>query len=104
MIYIVEIPHQHQPFCWSAVDEEDAISRMWVARCDTNSPQSDESFAEWLRYNRLDLYRQYVFMEARAAILGLKEVSGYGTSEAIKELRRELVANGELPEEPSDDR
>ena len=105
MIYIVEIPHQRQPFCWSAHDENDTVSKMWQStwRMD-NSPTEDASFADWVRYNSLNLYSQYVFMDARSAIAGLEEIDGHGAVEAIAALREELAANGELPEKVDDGR
>lgn len=104
MIYIVEIPHQHQPFCWSAIDEADAVSKMWqthVKMCDT--PDADAQFAEWVRYNGLELYNQYVFTDAASAIDGLQKIGGHGAVQAITALRDELKANGELPEESDHD-
>ena len=105
MIYIVEIPHQRKPFCWSAHDEADAVSKMWkrhIFMCDT--PDADAPFSEWVRYNGHDLYSQYVFMDATAAIDGIEEIDGYNGWEAIAALRQELEATGELPEEVDDDR
>jgi len=105
MIYIVEIPHQRKPFVWSAHDEADAVSKMWQTYMPTgNMPDADAPFAEWVRYNGLDLYSQHVFMDAAAAIDGLKEIGGHGSVRAIAELREELRSNGELPEELDHDR
>ena len=104
MIYIVEIPHQSKPFCWAARDENDAISKMfqtYIKMGDT--PPPDAPFSEWMRYNGLDLYRQYVFMDAKSAIDGLKEIGGHGSVEAIAALRQKLEATGELPAEVDDD-
>ena len=98
MIYIVEIPHQRQPFCWSAHDEADAISKIWQTHIG-GVQIVDTAFAEWMSYNGLDLHSQYVFMDASAAIDGLKEIGGHGAVQAIAALREELRANGELPEE-----
>ena len=105
MIYIVEIPHQHKPFCWSAHDEHDAISKMWQSawRMD-NSPTDSTSFSEWVRYNAHNLHSQYMFMDAASAIAGLKEISGHGAVQAIAALRKELEDTGELPEESGYDR
>jgi len=105
MIYIVEIPHQHKPFCWSAHDERDAISKMWQsARRKDNLLRYDALFAEWIKYNSIDLYSQYVFMDAASAIDGIKEIGGHGAVQAIAALYEELAANGELPEELDHDR
>ena len=103
MIYIVEIPHQYQPFCWSAIDENDAVSKMLLThiRMD-DTPDIGAPFAEWVRYNGLDLHSQYVFMDDRSAIDGLKEISGHGSAQAIAALRDELWVNSELPEEVDD--
>jgi hypothetical protein len=100
MIYIVEIPHQYQPFCWSAHDEADAVSKMWQSTYKMDdTPALAAPFAEWVRYNGLDLHSQYVFMDDRSAIDGLKEISGHGAVQAIAALREELKATGELPED-----
>jgi hypothetical protein len=105
MIYIVEIPHQRKPFCWSAHDEADAVSKMWQTHIKMgDTPDADAKFIAWIRYNAQDLHSQYVFMDAAAAIDGLKEISGHGAVEAIAALREELAANGELPEEQSDEK
>ena len=105
MIYIVEIPHQRQPFCWSAHDEADAISKMWQSTYKMDdTPALAAPFAEWVRYNGLELHSQYVFMDAASAIDGLKEIGGHGAAQAIAELREELRSNGELPEELDHDR
>jgi hypothetical protein len=101
MIYIVEIPHQRKPFCWSAHDEADAVSKI---RLNGDPPGDDASFAEWMRYNGLELHNQYVFMDAAAAIDGLKEIGFFGAVQAIAALREELAANGELPEESCDEK
>lgn len=102
MIYIVEIPHPHLPFCWSALDEADAVNKMWQTHVKLeDTPDDDAPFAEWIRYNGLDLYMQYVFKSTMSAIYGLKEISGRGASKAIAALREELMANGELPKEVS---
>ena len=91
MIYIVEIPHQRKPFCWSAHDEADAISKMRQAHIKMgDTPDADAPFEEWIRYNGHDLHSQYVFMDAAAAIAGLKEISGHGSAQAIAALRDEL--------------
>lgn len=104
MIYIVEIPHQRQPFCWSAHDENDAVSKMWQTHIKLgDTPDADTPFAEWVRYNGHDLYMQYVFMDARSAIDGLKEIGFFGAASASAALREELRATGELPEEASDE-
>ena len=105
MIYIVEIPHQRQPFCWSAHDEGNAIDKIWLSTLLMDStPEVSAPFAEWVRYNGLDLYMQYVFKDAASAIDGLKEIGGHGAVQAIAELREELRSNGELPEELDHDR
>jgi len=104
MIYIVEIPHQSRPFCWTAHDEADAISKMRPAHIKMgDTPDADAPFEEWVRYNGLDLHSQYVFMDAVAAIDGLKEIGGHGSVRAIAALHDELKANGELPEESGND-
>ena len=104
MIYIVEIPHQRQPSCWSAHDEADAVSKMWYATLMLgDKPAPDAPFAEWIKYNGLELHSQYVFMDAASAIEGLKEIGGHNAVPAIAALREELKANGELPEEASND-
>ena len=104
MIYIVEIPHQRQPFCWSAHDEADAVSKMRLSMRILGRPDYIAPFSEWIKYNSLDLHGQYVFMDAAAAIDGLKEIGGHGAVHAIAELREELRSNGELPEELDHDR
>ena len=101
MIYIVEIPHQRQPFCWSAHDEADAISKMWQTHIG-GVQIVDTAFAEWVNYNGFELHGQYVFMDAAAAIAGLKEIGGHGAVQATIALRNALSINGELPEEPDD--
>ena len=102
MIYIVEIPHQRQPFCWSAHDEAEAISKMWHKHIYMPDTPEGARFAEWVRYNGLELHSQYVFMDAASAIDGLTEISGHNAVQAIAALREELRANGELPEEPNE--
>ncbi len=99
MIYIVEIPHQSRPSCWSATDEDDAISKMFqtfIRHGDT--PEMDASFDEWCDYNRSDLSSQRVYMNAEEAIAGLDEISGHGSIQAICALREELLSNGDLAE------
>jgi hypothetical protein len=105
MIYIVEIPHQHQPFCWSAIDEDDAVFaiRQVTAKMD-NTPALDAKFITWIRYNAQDLYSQYVFMDAASAIDGIKLITGHNAVPAIAALLKEIEANGELPEELDHDR
>ena len=104
MIYIVEIPHQHQPFCWTAEDEYNAVEKIIMANIKRdNLPALAAPFAEWVRYNGLELHSQYVFMDASAAIDGLKEIGGHGAVQAIAALRQELEDTCELPEEPSDE-
>lgn len=100
MIYIVEIPHQSRPSCWSAADEADAISKMFqtfIRRGDT--PEMDASFDEWCDYNGSDLSSQRVYMSAAEATQGLDEISGHGAFAAIDALRRQLIDDGELAEE-----
>lgn len=100
MIYIVEIPHQSRPSCWSATDEADAISKMFqtfIRRGDT--PETDASFEEWCEYNGSDLSSQRVYMTAAEAIQGLEEISGHGSVGAIDALRRQLIDDGEIVEE-----
>jgi len=105
MIYIVEIPHQHKPFCWSAHDEADAVSKMWQTHIKMgDTPDADAPLSEWVKYNSIDLHSQYVFMDAASAIAGLKEISGQGAVEAIAALRQELEATGELTVEVDDGR
>jgi hypothetical protein len=105
MIYIVEIPHQHKPFCWTAEDEYNAVEKIIMANIKRdNLPEIAAPFAEWVRYNGLDLHSQYLFMDAKSAIAGLKEIGGHGAVQAIAALRQELEANGELPEELDHDR
>ena len=101
MIYIVEIPHQRQPFCWSAHDEEDAVDRIYRSHINKKYMSDDwKTFSEWVRYNGLELHSQYVFMDAAAAIDGLKEIGkNLAHVAAIAALHDELKANGELPEE-----
>ena len=101
MIYIVEIPRHRQPFCWSAHDEADAVSKMRLSMRILGRPDYIASFSEWIKYNSLDLHSQYVFIDAAAAINGLKLISGHSADQAIAELREELMANGELPKEVS---
>ena len=104
MIYVVEIPHQRQPFCWSAHDEDDAVSKLWQSHIKMgDTPEPDAKFISWIRYNAQDLHSQYVFMDASAAIDGLTEISGHGAVQAIAALRHELEATGELPEEACND-
>ena len=105
MIYIVEIPHQRQPFCWSAHDEADVIAKIYMTGAGSEYlPVADTPFDEWLQFNERELSAQWVFMDAAAAIDGLKEIGGHGAVEAIAELREELRSNGELPEELDHDR
>ena len=97
MIYIVEIPHQHKPFCWTAEDEDDAVFAMRQTSIKIgDTPALDAPFSEWIRYNAQDLHSQYVFMDAKSAIDGLKEIGGHGAVEAVAALREELAVNGEI--------
>ena len=99
MIYIVEIPHQSKPFCWTAHDEADAVSKMWQTHIKMgDTPDADAKFIAWIRYNAQDLHSQYVFPNAASAIAGLKEIGGHGSAQAIAALRDELWVNSELPE------
>ena len=103
MIYIVEIPHQSRPSCWSATDEADAISKMFqtfIRHGDT--PEMDASFDEWCDYNRSDLSSQRVYMTAAEAIQGLAEISGHGAFAAIDALRRQLIDDGEITEDDAE--
>ena len=103
MIYIVEIPHQRQPFCWSAHNEADAVVKIFRTYIRAGDmPDTDAPFAEWVEYNGHDLNSQHVFMDAASAIDGLKEISGHGAVEAIAALREELEATGELPVEKNE--
>ena len=105
MIYIVEIPHQRPPFCWTATDEADAVSKMRQTHVKMgDTPGDSTTFAEWVKYNGLELHSQYVFMDAAAAIDGIKEIGGHNAVPAIAALREELRSNGELPEEPNDEK
>jgi len=105
MIYIVEIPHQRQPFCWSAHDEAEVIATIYRTGAGSEYlPVADTPFDEWLQFNERELSAQWVFMDAASAIDGLKEIGGHGAVQAIAALREELRANGELPEEIDHDR
>jgi len=99
MIYIVEIPHQRKPFCWTAHDEAEAIAKIYRAGAGSEYlPVADTPFDEWLQFNERELSAQWVFMNKEEAIDGLKEIGGHGAVEAIAALRQELEATGELPE------
>ena len=99
MIYIVEIPHQRQPFCWSALDEADAIAKIYKAGAGSEYlPVADTPFDEWLQFNERELSAQWVFMNKEEAIDGLCEIYGHNAVPAIAALRNELEATGELPE------
>lgn len=105
MIYIVEIPHQRKPFCWTAHDAADAVEKIIMVNIKMgNTPALAATFAKWIEYNGLDLHSQHVFMNAKSAIAGLKEISGQGAVEAIAALRQELEATGELTVEVDDGR
>ncbi len=103
MIYIVEIPHQRKPFCWTASGEADAVSKWNTHIKMYNTPEDNAPFSEWVEYNGLELHSQYVFMDAAAAIDGLKEICGHGAVEAIAALRQKLEATGELTAEVDDE-
>lgn len=95
MIYIVEIPHQGRPSCWIALNEADAVRRMFetfVRRGDT--PELDASFDDWCEYNRADLSNQYVFMTEDEAVAGLESITGHGSAAAIDALREKLIDYG----------
>ena len=105
MIYIVEIPHQRQPFCWSAHDEADAIAKIYRVRGGSEYlPVADTPFDEWLQFNERELSAQWVFLNKEEALAGLCEIYGHNSVEAIAALRNALSINGELPWEPDDDR
>lgn len=98
MIYIVEIPGQGKARCWSALDEKDAIDRMYQAFVRRGDTPEDGSFADWCEYNGSDLYAQRVYMTAEDAINGLSEISGHGAYAAIDALRERLIRDGEIEE------
>ena len=100
MIYMVEIPHQRQPFCWSAHDEAEVIAKIYMAGAGSEYlPVADTPFDEWLQFNERELSAQWVFEDAASAIDGLKEIGGHNAVEAIAALRQELEDTCELPEE-----
>ena len=104
MIYIVEIPHQYKPFCWTAEDEYNAVEKIIMVNIKRdNLPALAAPFGEWVKYNGLELHSQYVFMDAKSAVAGLEEIGGHGAVEAKAALREELEATGELTVEVDDD-
>ena len=92
MIYIVEIPHQRKPFCWTAHDAADAVEKIIMVNIKMGNTPAD-MFAQ--AKDQLEkAHRRYIFTDAAAAIDGLKEICGHGAVEAIAALRKELEATG----------
>jgi hypothetical protein len=72
MIYFVEVTDHGRGSCWTAIDEDAAISAIagTFSRCG-DLPESDASFAEWVEYNGRDLRDYRVFMTDLDAKEGL---------------------------------
>lgn len=94
MIYVVEIPHQRRPSCWSAANEKDFIGR--IAEGAIRSGPFIETFSDAEEYLGSDLHTHRVYLSAAEAIEGLQTLSGHGSGAAIAALRKELIAQGDL--------
>ncbi len=93
MIYIVEIPHQRDAFCWTACGEQDFINRVMEsherARSDMPIEPTLESCEKWLGH---DLSALYIFPDEETA-KGFFTAGGFHGHQALvadAALRREL--------------
>jgi len=71
MIYVIEIPHQRKPFCWTAVNKDDLLNKLLQEHCAADeSPEDTSDLDAWIDFNGHDLSCQYIFWtdeEAREA-------------------------------------
>lgn len=92
MIYIIEIPHQRPPKCWTAHTEQQAIDAINAdaIRCG----ETFETFDSALKYNGADLSSQIVCTSDTGAIACLADDSmwdRHGGGAAYDALRARLI-------------
>ena len=107
MIYIIEVPHQRHAFCWSAIDEQDALNRINEDLAGRHMTEEADNFEEAIRLNGADLHAQYVLDvdEAREAIGNDGEhFSPHQRGRALAALRAAMIEVGDYQVSDDDEK